>query len=485
MADAEGASVQRIFDLAVLSDFEKSLEDERVIPEIYFGNERIFEIAWTPDGSRIEFEASVIRGDTSAQGVYSVSADGSDLRQLLEVELSKRANSGSGPKRIHLYIDNDNLRPEVRERVLTTAHWGSSQGTVLVKIANNRLTAVESDQTNEAVDVGAECDNAVLSGQGHSGLAEDCRTLLEIKDIIAGEGFFNWTGDRPISEWDGITVEDGRVRALKIMGMSRRGTIPSQIGELTELRTLRITYGELVGEIPAELGSLSNLEILNISDFPGRSPVARRIPPELGGLSNLRELILSVNRLEGEIPAELGNLSNLRELTLGDNSLEGEIPPELGNLSNLAWLILGGNELEGEIPPELGDLSNLEGLSLYDNELNGEIPAELGNLSNLSWLHLGGNELEGEIPAELGNLSNLIELNLGDNELEGEIPAELGNLFNLIELNLSDNELEGEIPLELRDIPRLNSVDLTENHRLTGCVPPKRGLGMGWKFYCG
>ena len=486
VADADGASVRRILDLSAIADCGSDLEYS------------IFEIRWLSDGSRIEFAAGRDYYYDPADcppiaDVYSVSPDGSDLRVLpptidIYDYLRWRGNvaGGSGPKRTVIYTDNDNpnLSPEVRERILSTAPWGKSQETVLVKIVDNRLTAAEPDQTNQPVDAGAECDKAIPSGRGYSGLAEDCRTLLEIKDVIAGDGFLNWTGDRPISEWDGIAVEDERVRALEIMGMSRRGSVPPRIGELTELRTLHVTYSELVGEIPAELGNLSKLEILYIGEFLGRNPIPRRIPPELGSLSNLRELGLSGNRLVGEIPAELGGLSNLAWLHLDGNELEGEIPPELGSLSNLEELNLYGNELEGEIPAELGNLSNLAWLRLYGNELEGEIPAELGNLSNLTGLHLDGNELEGEIPAELGSLSNLIDLNLSGNELEGEIPAELGSLSNLFDLNLSDNELEGEIPPELRDIPNLNHVDLTENHRLVGCVPPKRMLGASWKFYC-
>ena len=147
------------------------------------------------------------------------------------------------------------------------------------------------------------------------------------------------------------------------------------------------------------------------------------LPPELGDLSNLRRLGLGDNQLQGEIPSELGNLAELRYLSLTRNLLRGEIPWELGNLTYLEVLGLGGNALEGEIPSELGNLANLRELYLWGNRLRGEIPPDLGNLSALEKLLLQDNLLEGSIPLELGDLTNLKELDLSENAaLSGCMP---------------------------------------------------------------
>ena len=56
------------------------------------------------------------------------------------------------------------------------------------------------------------------------------------------------------------------------------------------------------------------------------------IPPEIGCLTNLTYLHLGSNQLTGEIPSEIGNLTNLTYLNLGNNQLTGSIPPEICNL---------------------------------------------------------------------------------------------------------------------------------------------------------
>jgi Leucine-rich repeat (LRR) protein len=141
------------------------------------------------------------------------------------------------------------------------------------------------------------------------------------------------------------------------------------------------------------------------------------IPPELGKLTNIVELNLESNRLSGSIPPELGKLANLKELLLGSNQLSGRIPPSLGNLEQLGNLVLSNNQLSGSIPPELGNLPNLQGLHLASNRLSGSIPSSLGDLEQLGDLDLSANRLSGNIPPQLAKLERLGELKLSYNTL--------------------------------------------------------------------
>ncbi len=313
---------------------------------------------------------------------------------------------------------------------------------------------------------------AVSDPTGNPGLVDDCETLLDAKAALAGTAALNWSTGLSIDSWDGVTTggTPRRVTALRLGSRGLNGGIPSELGDLSNLRHLDLRANKLSGSIPSELGDLSNLTDLNLdwNDLSGG------IPSELGDLSNLRHLNLNHNRLSGGLPRDLGDLSNLVALTLELNPLSGSIPRELGKLVNLQVLRLQLCGLSGGIPSELGNLSNLNELGLTNNDLSGGIPSELGNLRSLIALELIGNDLSGSIPSELGNLSNLQYFRVSDNDLSGNIPGELGNLSNLNELRLSDNDLSGSIPHELGDLINLLHLGLSRND-LRGSIPRELG----------
>ena len=119
------------------------------------------------------------------------------------------------------------------------------------------------------------------------------------------------------------------------------------------------------------------------------------IPAELGLLTELTNLELSKNQLSGVIPPQLAQLAKLRNLILSHNLLKGAIPASFGQLSQLTYLFLSFNQLSGPIPSELGQLQFLYALALEANQLNGNIPTGLGLLPKLAYMSLAGNQLSG------------------------------------------------------------------------------------------
>ena len=296
----------------------------------------------------------------------------------------------------------------------------------------------------------------------------ECWALAALYNATNGPGWdgsTGWLASTTPCSWRSVTCTDGVVTELNLDMNRLMGTIPAELGNLSNLRELQLANNQLTGSIPVELGNLSKLEALTLS----YNQLAGPIPPVLGKLSSLQKLGLYNNQLTGPIPPVLRNLSNLQKLGLHNNQLTGPIPTELGNLSNLEVLTLDNNQLTGPIPPEFGNLSKLEALTLSSNQLTGPIPPELGNLSKLWWLYLGGNQLAGPIPPELENLS-LLSLNLESNQLTGPIPPELGNLSGLSNLSLGANQLTGAIPPELGNLSRLWVLDLSGN-QLSNLVP--------------
>ena len=136
--------------------------------------------------------------------------------------------------------------------------------------------------------------------------------------------------------------------------------------------------------------SIENTTVISLPN----SGLTDSIPSEIGNLTNLERLVLNDNQLTGSIPSEIGNLTNLIWLILDVNELTGSIPSEIGNLTNLTRLFLGDNQLTGSIPPEIGNLTNLTLLFLYNNQLTGDVPESICNLDiHLDNINITNNQL--------------------------------------------------------------------------------------------
>ena len=127
------------------------------------------------------------------------------------------------------------------------------------------------------------CGLAMSNQQDKPGLMQDCTVLLGGKDTLRGTGTLDWSTGTAIGSWDGLTTAGTPTRVTKV--------------ELDD--------EDLTGTIPADLGSLSELTHLDLND----------------------------NSLTGDIPRELGNLHNLEEVRLSGNSLTGCIPDGLKDVT--------------------------------------------------------------------------------------------------------------------------------------------------------
>ncbi len=105
-----------------------------------------------------------------------------------------------------------------------------------------------------------------------------------------------WILSQPMSTWEGITLNaDGCVTVIDLLANDLSGTLPPEIGDLSELTDLLLSYNDIGGNIPPELGNLTNLATLRLDDniFTGS------IPPTLAGLGNLTDLLVDYNQLSG------------------------------------------------------------------------------------------------------------------------------------------------------------------------------------------
>ena len=142
---------------------------------------------------------------------------------------------------------------------------------------------------------------------------------------------------------------------------------------------------EELDDTPTEVtlwGEVYSVEDTDSLDL-GYNQLTGSIPPEIGNLTNLTYLNLRSNQLTGSIPPDIGYLTNLNFLYLGSNGLTGSIPSEIGNLTNLTHLDLSDNQLTGLIPESICDLTlNLSSNSsfrIYNNQLCPPYPSCIEN----------------------------------------------------------------------------------------------------------
>lgn len=142
--------------------------------------------------------------------------------------------------------------------------------------------------------------------------------------------------------WYGVTCSGGRVIKLELLDNGLSGSIPREIGNLTQLKEFKIYHSsknnQLVGSIPPEIGLLTELELFELVNVA----VSGRIPETIGNLTNLDKLTISFTNVTGKLPASIGRLQNLSRLDLFTGRLTCHIPPEI-TLINPAYLNIGNN----------------------------------------------------------------------------------------------------------------------------------------------
>ncbi|KAJ0601751.1 putative protein kinase RLK-Pelle-LRR-XI-1 family [Helianthus annuus] len=255
--------------------------------------------------------------------------------------------------------------------------------------------------------------------------------------------------------------------SLLIENCGVEGSIPEQIGFLSDLNYLSLWGNRLSGNLPVSLTNLTHLENLDLSynHFSGD------LPHSFTNLIRLKTLYLDSNSFSGEFPALLTNLIHLESLSLSTNNFSGELPVSLTNLTHLKYLILSGNHFSGNLPVWLTKLSHLEYLDLSYNNFSGELPVSLANLTHLTDLYLSNNKLTGPIPPSYGSIVNLTRLDLSTNQLNASIPNQITHLQNLRSLNLGDNNFDGPIPSNSSNLGQLKFLNLGMNS-INGPIPP-------------
>ena len=73
----------------------------------------------------------------------------------------------------------------------------------------------------------------------------------------------SWPEDEQPEDWEGVTIENGRMVELKLEDFGLTGAVPAEIGRLSALRELNLSLNQLTS-LPAEIGQLTSLKVLDL-----------------------------------------------------------------------------------------------------------------------------------------------------------------------------------------------------------------------------
>ncbi|KAK4487070.1 hypothetical protein RD792_006385 [Penstemon davidsonii] len=272
-----------------------------------------------------------------------------------------------------------------------------------------------------------------------------------------------------------------QLQYLNLSSTLLHGVVPHNLGNLSSLRVLDLSYTEdLVVDDLTWISRLSSLEHLDFSWVD--------LSPTKDLLKNIEELDLAGNKFYGHLPEEIGGLKKLMYLDLTYNVfINGTIPNSLGKLSALRVLGLSNNNLFGSIPSSLGDLRELEELYLGQlSNLGTFYEDHFANLSKLStlvfpqwvqmqkeleYLSIKNCSISDTLSNSLNNSKNMTDLYLSNNHIQGPIPNNISQMLPFLQaLYLDQNHINESIPDSLCEIKSLQVMDLSRNH-LSGNLP--------------
>ncbi|GKY97744.1 hypothetical protein MPSEU_000732600 [Mayamaea pseudoterrestris] len=315
-------------------------------------------------------------------------------------------------------------------------------------------------------------------------------------------------------EWFGVTCADNAaatdgvktVTGLNMTGGTNfflRGTIPSELGLLSNMQAFSVESNHLLGTVPHELSAWSDLRKVSF-----RFNLLTGLGESYKSWTQLEVLELGENKFHGNISsAALRNMSNLHTLTLSNNrelradaplfidadSINGPHWPKLEyvsvavtqvevdlsyfsakNYPVLKSIDAGQAAFAGSIPATIGGLTHLELLNMINpvaGQLSGSIPSEIGLLSDtLTFLALDASGISGSIPTEVGELTNLQLLSVIMNSITGSFPTEIGNMASLEQLSVYQTHLTGTIPTQVGRCTKLAELQVMYTD-LTGSMP--------------
>ena len=292
-------------------------------------------------------------------------------------------------------------------------------------------------------------------GKGLSStIPRDIGNLSELQVLSIGENTLNGMIPKSIAKLKKLWFLD-----LESVSFLSGGF--ENLYNLSSLRYMHLSLAGLNGTLPDDFGLYfpAMIECL----LPGNH-FSGSIPSTMGNMTNLWHLNLANNAFSGKLPKSLGSIPMLQVADFSGNQLSGLQEGIVFKSKSLEVLNLAGNKqltmmfntlLEAMEPIN----QSLRILNISDCNFLGKISAKLWDFQNLISVDLSRNSLFGQLPSPPDNMLFLLNLDVSANNLSGKIPQEFAKLLALEVFDISGNPNMHESNEEKGALPNFVTVD--------------------------
>ena len=140
--------------------------------------------------------------------------------------------------------------------------------------------------------------------------------------------------------------------------------------KLTALTSLQLHGNYITGSIPADLGALTEVRILKL----GRNPISGTLPKL--AFKNVIQFNCNFCALSGPFPDMFDGLPNIEVSYWDGNGFDGPLPPSVGRAKKLQRLSFNINQFTGPIPPAICNIPAGDGGNTPDTAHDCRIGAD-------------------------------------------------------------------------------------------------------------
>ena len=200
----------------------------------------------------------------------SIPTEIGNLTNLRELYLSRNQLTGSIPAEIGnltnlqvLYSKSNKLTGSIPVEIMSLTNLNK------LYLRNNcslYSDDIDVQQFIDAVRYGDTYQEILDTNSQPIASQQERDALVALYDSMNGDGWTNnyhWKTGFPCTDtWYGVTCTNNKVTGLNLQDNQLTGSIPTEIGNLTNLTNLSLDVNDLTGSIPAEIVYLTNLENL-------------------------------------------------------------------------------------------------------------------------------------------------------------------------------------------------------------------------------